>query len=159
MFLSKRCLHGLRAVLYLIIQPADRGWVPVREIADVLNIPFHFLTKIVQDLIHEELLESGRGRSGGIRLAKPAEDLTVLQVIETLEGPSLFRDCVFGFSNCDNDRPCALHEKWAKVRKEITAMFSSESLAELGGRIELENLVHRDPQPAGMNHAPPEIFL
>lgn len=140
MFLSKRCLHGLRAILYLIIQPDDREWIPVREISDGLDIPFHFLTKILQDLAKAGLVVSGRGRSGGVRLGKPAAALTVLHVIETLEGSDFFHGCVLGFPQCNNQNPCALHQQWAAVRHEFLQMFSSETLADLSKRIHLAHL-------------------
>ncbi len=135
MFLSKRCLHGLRAVLYIILQPPERGSTPIREIADKLDIPFHFLTKVLQDLTAAGYLISTRGVSGGVRLARPARELDVLQVIETLEGENFFRGCVLGFATCSGKNPCALHHHWAKVRQEILDMFSSENLEEIAARI------------------------
>ena len=148
MFLSKRCLHGLRAVLYLIIQPPDRGSTPISEIAERLHIPFHFLTKVLQDLTRVGILASSRGVSGGVRLAKPANELDVLQVIETLEGKDFFRGCVLGFNTCDGKSPCALHEQWGRVRQEILDMFSSENLEDIALRIEEDNLRLHEPKPA-----------
>jgi Rrf2 family iron-sulfur cluster assembly transcriptional regulator len=140
MFLSKRCLYGLRAILYLVIQPEERGYVPIKEIAETLRVPFHFLTKVLQDLTQAGVLLSSRGVSGGVKLARPARELDVLQIIETLEGENFFRGCVLGFSECSGKKPCALHEQWAVLRQQILDMFSSENLEEIAARIGEENL-------------------
>ncbi len=140
MLLSKRCLYGLRATLYLVIQPEERGFVSIKEIAENLRVPFHFLTKVLQDLTQAGMLSSSRGVSGGVKLARPARELDVLQVIETLEGEEFFRGCVLGFRKCSGKNPCALHDQWAVLRLQIIDMFSSENLAEIAARIEVENL-------------------
>ncbi|MCC5845555.1 MAG: Rrf2 family transcriptional regulator [Verrucomicrobia bacterium] len=138
MFLSKRCLHGLRAVLYLALHDSDRAFTPIQEISDRLNIPFHFLTKILHDLGKADILISSRGAAGGVALQRPASELNALLVIDALEGPHFLRSCVLGFDACSSLAPCALHSQWEAARACILNMFSGESLADIAGRIETE---------------------
>lgn len=144
MILSKRCLHGLRAVLYLSLHAKKEGFHSIREISNELNIPFHFLTKVLQDLTREGVLSSSRGNTGGVRLAKPLDNLNILHIIDLLEGPEFIRGCVLGFSVCSNENPCALHEKWSEIREAMIDMLTSESLEMIADRIESEHLRSQD---------------
>ena len=110
--LSKRCEYGLRAVLFLVAQRERRPYVSIREISDTLDVSFHFLTKILQALTEGGLLTSYRGPSGGVALARDAHEITVLNLIDCLEGPDLFRSCVLGLEGCCSRKPCPLHAYW-----------------------------------------------
>jgi Rrf2 family iron-sulfur cluster assembly transcriptional regulator len=130
--LSKRCEYGLRAALFLVTQRSQRPYVSIREISDTLDVSFHFLTKILQALTEGGLLTSYRGPSGGVALAKDAHGITVLNLIECLEGPELFKSCVLGLEGCGARKPCPLHAEWSEQRKSLRDLFSRTSLAELG---------------------------
>jgi len=130
--LSKRCEYGLRAVLFLVAQRERRPYVSIREISDTLDVSFHFLTKILQALTEGGLLTSYRGPSGGVALARDAHAITLLNLIDCLEGPDLFRSCVLGLEDCGARKPCPLHADWTAQRKALRDMFSRTSLAELG---------------------------
>ena len=130
--LSKRCEYGLRAALFLGAQRERRPYVSIREISDTLDVSFHFLTKILQALTEGGLLTSYRGPSGGVALARDTHEITVLNLIDCLEGPDLFRSCVLGLEGCGARKPCPLHADWIEQRKALRDMFSRTSLAELG---------------------------
>lgn len=145
MLLSKRCLYGLRAVLYLVIQPEESGYISIKVIAEALGVPFHFLTKVLQDLTRAGMLVSSRGVAGGVKLAKPAGNLDVLQVIESLEGDAVFRGCILGLERCGGKNPCAIHDQWAALRHQMIKMFSSETLEEIAARIDETHLRQYEP--------------
>lgn len=130
--LSKRCEYGLRAVLFLVAQREQRPYVPIREICDTLDLSFHFLTKILQQLTEHGLLTSYRGPTGGVALARDPRTVTVLDLIQCLEGPELFQSCVLGLDGCGDRKPCPLHAAWVGQRKALKDMFSRTSLAEIG---------------------------
>ncbi len=130
--LSKRCEYGLRAALYLVRRTEGDGYVSIREISDELDVSFHFLTKILQQFTESGLLLSSRGPSGGVALARPAKRITLLDLVDCLEGPDLFQTCVLGLSGCGDRKPCPLHEKWVAQRKALRAFFSGTTLDALG---------------------------
>ncbi|MDF3130780.1 Rrf2 family transcriptional regulator [Kiritimatiellaeota bacterium B1221] len=140
MIFSKRCLHALRAVLYVGTQPPERDYIPIREISTKLDIPFHFLTKILKDLADQGFIESSRGAAGGIRLAKPTAELNVKEIIESIEGEDYFSGCILGFSKCDAANPCALHDRWVAIKEEIQKMLGEEHLESLSTRIQEQGL-------------------
>lgn len=130
--LSKRSEYGLRAVLYLVTRQENRPYVSIREISESLGVSFHFLTKILQQLTEGGLLQSYRGPTGGVTLTRHPSTVTVLHLIEHLEGPELFSSCALGLEGCGERTPCPLHAVWVDQRKALRQLFSGATLAELG---------------------------
>lgn len=130
MMLSKSCEYGLRAMLYLSSLDGD-DFVSIRTISDALDISFHFLTKTFQKLTEAGLLSSQRGPSGGVRLARPAADITPADVMVAIDGTELFTECVLGLPGCGDEQPCPLHDGWATERGRLKRLFESTSVAQL----------------------------
>jgi Rrf2 family transcriptional regulator, iron-sulfur cluster assembly transcription factor len=130
--LSKSCVYGLRAAVYVVAKQDGRPYVSIREIADDLGISFHFLTKILQQLTESGIMLSYRGPKGGVALAKPAAKVSLMQVIESLDGPGVLRSCILGLEGCGDRKPCALHKEWASRRGELRDLFARSSLADVG---------------------------
>jgi len=84
--ISRKCQYALRAVFELAARDSGRP-VKIHRLAAVQNIPPRFLEVILNELRHAGLVESRRGSLGGYMLARPAEQLTVGQVIECVQGP------------------------------------------------------------------------
>ena len=96
-----------------------------------MDISFHFLTKILQRMTRAGLLASTRGAKGGLALAKPAAKITLLDIVRSVEGDDLFRECILGLAGCGEKRPCPLHRYWGKERSRIEKLFRKMTLARL----------------------------
>lgn len=139
MLLSKSCVYGLRASLYLASQ--DNGeYVPIRQMSDKLDISFHFLTKILQELSAAGVMESYKGPNGGIKLTKAGTEITLMEIVVAIDGPELFTECALGLPGCGVDKPCPLHEAWAKTRDSIRGMLEETTLVELAEKGKKMNL-------------------
>jgi Rrf2 family protein len=90
-----------------------------RDIARELSIPEHFLAKILQDLSKSRLLLSFKGRGGGFRLARPAGEIRLLEVIQAIDGPQFGQGCLLGLPQCSDETPCPLHYQWAQIKTRI----------------------------------------
>lgn len=130
MLLSKSCVYGLRASLYLASDRGD-GYVSIRQMSDKLDISFHFLTKILQQLTAAGLMESHKGPKGGVRLTKPGDQIALIEIVIAIDGPDLFTECALGLPGCGVEKPCPLHDKWADTRENIREMMDSTNLVEL----------------------------
>jgi Rrf2 family transcriptional regulator, iron-sulfur cluster assembly transcription factor len=130
MLLSRACEYAIRAVLYLA-ERQDTPYVSVKEIAEQTGVSFHFLGKIVQTLAQHGILVSYKGPHGGVQLAATPQDITVLHVVEAMDGLDVLQQCVLGLPNCGEGRPCALHGQWGRIRADIRNMFQGQSIAEL----------------------------
>ncbi len=131
---SKTCIYGIRAVLY-VASLGKQEYVPIRSISEQLNISFHFLTKILQILTQQNLMISYRGPNGGVSLAKPAEQIKLIEIIEAIDGYNLFTECILGLPGCGTQSPCPIHAQWALTRQSMQQMLETTSLAELGRQI------------------------
>ena len=127
---SRQCEYALQAVSYLALQPAGKK-TSIKELTRKLNIPYHFLAKILQKLTYKKLLVSLKGPSGGFSLALPAENITLFHLVEAIDGSGFATTCVMGFPECSGKSPCAVHKDWAKMRDGIYLMLVSKNIAEI----------------------------
>ena len=127
---SRQCEYALQAVSYLALQPSGK-LVSIKELTERLNIPYHFLGKILQDLAQKDILFSRKGHDGGFALARPSEKMTLYKIIEAIDGVDFKHQCVMGFSECSSKHPCAVHTQWEKSRNEMYELLSKKSIAEM----------------------------
>lgn len=133
MELSRRGDYAVRAMLDVAARPADRMTV-TKEIALRQDIPPVFLTKIVSSLSQAGLLRTYRGVEGGVALGKPADQISLLQIIEAVDGPIYINRCLIGPGECDQDQTCPAHELWVQAQGELLGLLANKSLADLAQR-------------------------
>ena len=126
MIISQACKYGLRAMVHLA-QDNDEP-VLSRDIARELQIPEHFLAKILQDLSKNKLLHSFKGRGGGFRLARSPDAIKLLEVIEAIDGPEFGQGCLLGLPECQDEAPCPLHYQWSEIKGTILHMLEQTSI-------------------------------
>lgn len=130
MLLSKSCVYGLRAALYLSAKK-DGEFHSIKEMSEELDISFHFLTKILQQLTADGLMESYKGPNGGLRLSQKGKQATLFDMVVAIDGPGLFTQCALGLPGCGSQDPCPLHESWVDTRSSIENMLKRTSLEEI----------------------------
>ena len=128
--LSTACKDAIRAMIYIAKNHRD-DYMSINEIAKELNLSFYFLSKILQKLVKGELLKSYRGPNGGVKLAKPAEEIRIIDIIEIIDGTKFFSECILGLEKCSDDNPCPIHYMWADKRDEIQKMFENTTLKDI----------------------------
>jgi Rrf2 family protein len=130
--------YAIRALLYLARQP--RGEIVYKkDICSHQDITPAFLTKILQPLIKAGIVGSQRGVGGGFYLRKNPEQVTLLDVVVSQEGPLFLNDCLADGSTCDRDSFCPVHGAWKEVREEMMATLSRFNFAQLV-QMETDNL-------------------
>ena len=127
---SKRCELAIQAVLYLSIQDNDK-YYNSGEISKDLHVPKEFVSKILQTLTHSNIVGSKKGKTGGFFLSKKSSEITLLDIVKSIDGIHIFNQCVLGFSDCDPSNPCPIHNQWEPIRDEIYEMLKSQTLDEL----------------------------
>ncbi len=129
-FFSRQCEYALQAVMYIALKQ-DGEMTSIRELAKTLEIPYHFLAKILQDLTHKGLLTSLKGSAGGYMLAMPKESITPFHIVDAIDGSAFLTNCLMGFPNCSPEHACAVHNDWHKMREELHSMLKSTSIYEM----------------------------
>lgn len=130
MVLSKACTYGIQAAIYVASRNED-AYVSIQSIAEKLNISFHFLTKVLQQLTQAGLMISYRGPNGGITLGKPASDITLYTLIAAIDGTDIFTECMLGLPGCGVATPCPAHDHWSEMRSKLFSLCHKTTLAEL----------------------------
>ncbi|MBP6811590.1 MAG: Rrf2 family transcriptional regulator [Saprospiraceae bacterium] len=130
--ISKSGEYGLRALLFMVAHREEGAFVSIREMAGELDISFHFLTKILQDLTQKGFLHSYRGPNGGIAFLIQPENILLADVIRALEGDDFFDKCLLGLPGCGEQRPCPMHHYWKTIKASLKEEFETTSLADLG---------------------------
>lgn len=137
---SKSCKYGIRAVLYLAVKTRDGSKKGVQGIADELDVPKHFLAKILQELSRKGLISSIKGPHGGFYMDAKNVQKPLIAVIESIDGPEVMRSCILGLPVCSDKNPCPLHSKARVYRDGLLELVAEQSIAELAKSVEVQNL-------------------
>ena len=130
MRLTRAGEYAVRCMLYLCRE--GRGILTNRqEIADNADIPPHFLAKIAQQLAKAGLIEIKQGAHGGFMLARDPEDISLLEVVETMIGEIYLNDCIVRPGSCGEQPFCAVHKVWLRARNQLRETLAAVSMAEL----------------------------
>ena len=127
---SKGCEYAVRALTYAAAQGNDARF-QAHEVCEATGIPESFTRKVFQSLVQGGFLEAVRGPGGGYALTKPANEITLLDVILAVDGSDTFDHCVLGFPSCGATRPCPLHETWSKAKGQLLAQLERRTLRDL----------------------------
>jgi Rrf2 family transcriptional regulator, iron-sulfur cluster assembly transcription factor len=115
--LTKRSDYAIRAMLALTMAP--EGLLSSRKIAEEMKIPPRFLPQIMGDLTRAGLVDAHPGRSGGYKLAQEASTVTILTVIEAVEGDPHRQICVMRGTACGKDGECGVHDVFYAAESAI----------------------------------------
>ena len=130
MRLTRAAEYAIRCVLYLTTQ--QEGIVVSRkEVAQAMDIPNQFLTKIAQQLSRSGIIEIIQGPKGGFRLTTSPRQLSLLQVIEAVMGEIFLNDCLFRPDSCNRSDTCAVHFVWHEARNKLRETLRKATFAEL----------------------------
>lgn len=128
--LSRRADYGVRAMLDIASQSPENRSI-VSEIAERQRIPAHFLAKIVPRLARAGLLHTSLGARGGIALGMPADQITLLQIIEAIDGPFRLNLCSLDPSECDCSADCPALDVWCRAQAQLNQMLARARLGDL----------------------------
>ncbi|MBU3076961.1 RrF2 family transcriptional regulator [Sphingomonas quercus] len=132
--LSQKTRYALRALLFLA-ERADARPVQIAEIAETQQVPRKYLELIMLDLKHAGLVTSRRGPGGGYALARPATEISFVEVIRTTDGPIAMVPCAsLNFyarcGDCHDEATCAIRRVMSRVRDDAVRLLESVSLAD-----------------------------
>jgi Rrf2 family protein len=149
---SRSAGYAVQALTYLAAQPSGK-LTGAREIGAAAKIPMPFLWKILRHLSQEKLLRSFKGVRGGYELARPAEKITLGQILAVTPDSGLASSCVLGLSQCDDKDSCPLHDLWKKVRGEIDEMMQGTTLADLARTAPKASRKRMRARPVDITHS------
>ena len=135
--INRQTDYAIRVVLALAKEP-EGSRLPSARIGQEMLIPRAFLTRIVAELAQAGLLQTFAGREGGLQLARPAEQLTLKDVVQAFEGPVLLSECMLGEEACPFEGTCPVRTRWGRLQKAILDELERTTFAALA--LETENM-------------------
>ena len=132
MFITRRADYAVRSVLYLTKNNKDV--VTINEISKSMHVPRTFLAKILQQLTGHGIVTSIRGFKGGFKLAKDPGKITLLEVIEAIQGITASSQCAVDKKSCKLSDKCSVHPVWIKIRKMVENELKSQNFRELASK-------------------------
>ena len=130
MQLTRQADYAVRAVLYLAERKTE-GRVTTAEVGREQHIPLTFLTKIMAQLSAAGLVRATRGSHGGIALARPAEAVSLLDIVEAIEGPVQLNACVSDPTACPMGPTCRVQAVWCEAQSDLMTRLKNTSFASL----------------------------
>ena len=133
MKLSTRGRYGTRAVLELALNEGQ-GPISLKQVARNQEISVQYLEHLITPLIEGGIIKSTRGARGGISLAKPAENIRVIEILQLLEGQTSLVDCLEKPETCDRGDYCSVKDFWNTISFAIDGVLGKINLRELAER-------------------------
>jgi Rrf2 family protein len=129
MQITRQADYALRAMLYLAqLEPTQRA--ATSQIADEQHIPPSFLAKIISQLSIAGLIHTSRGARGGGSLARPPEEISILEVVEAIDGPISLNECTHSSSSCPFGETCPLRPLWCETQAELVDRLRRTNFAQ-----------------------------
>ena len=132
MKISTKGRYGLRVLIDLATHDPGKPRM-LKDIAQSQQISDKYISRLVIDLRRAKLIRSVRGVNGGFYLAKLPEEITLLEVLETMEGPISVVDCVNSPEKCRRQVLCPARDVWTEL---------NEGIRELTGKITLDDILN-----------------
>ena len=129
--LSNTCKTAIKAVIYLASKDESREKAGVKEIAQYINASEHTVSKILQNLVRQKIINSTKGPTGGFYITKEQQSQPIITIVNTIDGKDLFDECGLGLSKCSSAHPCPIHDDYKKGRELIQNLFTTKTISVL----------------------------
>jgi Rrf2 family iron-sulfur cluster assembly transcriptional regulator len=134
MIYSRSTEYAIRAFVHLASLPSGE-YAMAKHIAAESGAPAHFLAKILQDMARDGFLKSSKGPRGGFRLRAAAAEISLLQIVEAVDGAGRYDGCPAGSAECNDRVACGMHDSWMVLRSRIIGYLEGTSIADLANAL------------------------
>ncbi len=131
MVFSKFSEYAIRALVYLAVNSSPARRFGTKKIAEDLGFPEHYLGKVLQQLARNNIISSAKGPNGGFCVDDGAMEITLLKIIESIDGLSFFSTCGLGLHECNDDKPCPIHKDYQIFRGDFYKMLSEKTIKDM----------------------------
>lgn len=133
---SKACEYGIRALIYIWSQNRNGNKTGIKDICREIDAPEFFTAKILQSLVRQGMISSTKGPNGGFYIEKEQEKLTLLELVEAIDGNRVFEGCGLGLKVCSEANPCPIHFQFKAIRDQLKGMLRTASIKDLAADLE-----------------------
>jgi Rrf2 family nitric oxide-sensitive transcriptional repressor len=126
---SKTTSYALSVLSFLADHEGEK--FSAKKLNEILEIPWPYLRQLLTKLSKSGFIYSTLGRNGGFQLQKPADQILLAEIIDSVEGLNVLGTCIMGFKKCAFNHTCAMHDVWEETRESILKVLKNTSLAQL----------------------------
>jgi Rrf2 family protein len=129
---SKACEYGIKATIHIGHQSKKGERVSLKAVAKAIDSPVAFTAKILQALAKDGIIISTKGPTGGYELLDEKNTkITLLQIVNAIDGDKIYNGCGLGLQQCNAAKPCPLHHQFVVVRDELKNMLEKTTIENL----------------------------
>ncbi len=129
---SKACEYGIKAIIYIATQSIAHKRVKIGDVAENSGSPEAFTAKILGLLTKHNIVNSLKGPYGGFEIdLLRMKEIKISEIVFAIDGDSIYNGCALGLSECNNDKPCPMHDKFLKIRTELKHMLETTTIYDL----------------------------
>ncbi len=130
MQITRQADYAVRAVVYLA-QHEPGARISTGQIAREQNIPLTFLAKIVSQLSAAGVLHTTRGARGGVALARTPDEISLLEIVEAIDGPVMLNQCAGDPGQCPLGEDCVVRDVWCRAQADLVARLAQTRFGQL----------------------------
>ncbi len=138
---SKSCEYGLRAAIFIAQQSKLKNKVSLSTISEEINSPQAFTAKILQQLTRNNIIKSIKGPYGGFMVEEEKMSTQLSEIVNVLDGDSIFTGCGLGLKQCDASAPCPLHFEFVEIRERLKKMLENTTLISITDELNIESTI------------------
>ena len=134
---SKACEYAIRATIYIVQQSQQNRKVSLKDVARAIESPEAYTSKILQQLCQQSIIKSDKGPTGGFSMDSHQQEFVKLStIVSAIDGDSIYSGCGLGLKNCNERRPCPLHNQFKSIRNGLRDMLESTTVKSLSSDLE-----------------------
>ena len=123
-------------MIFVAQKSKDEVRVGVKDIANGIDAPEHFIAKILQDLGKKKLLNSVKGPNGGFYMDSKNLKNSISDIVKAIDGDSIYKDCVIGLKECSEKNPCPVHFIYKDIKKNLIDMLEQNTIADFNEKLD-----------------------
>ncbi len=129
---SKACEYGIRASIYIAEQSLLDRKVSLKDVAEAIDSPSAYTSKILQKLSRYKIINSDKGPTGGFSMDRnELEKIKLSSIVFAIDGENIYKGCGLGLKRCNEHMPCPVHDKFKVIRNELKKMLESTTVKSL----------------------------
>jgi|SRR6478672_98183 len=133
---SKSCEYAIKAMIFVAQKSNDAVRVGVKDVAEGIAAPEHFIAKILQDLAKKKLINSIKGPNGGFYMDTENLKSSIADVVIAIDGDGIYKDCVIGLKLCSEKNPCPVHFEYKEIKKNLIAMLENNTITDFNEKLD-----------------------
>jgi len=135
--------YAIRGLAELAGRSSDSKSIMLDDLVAGTTLPRDFLAKVFQRLVKAGLLKSAKGRGGGFMLARPAHEITIKDIVESIDGPIHLDRCAVGLDKCNDHQPCPQHDLYQPIRQRLKDYLATTTVADLASSLKTKQAWQR----------------